>query len=138
MTLSTLNQPYPSNRVTRHLVQERSKAQTLSSLVITLSCGAVLLAAGMMPAWDGAVEPDHPYSPPGLGNGGHPVDPGMPDEPHRPLPRCVTVGCTVIVGPGVPVESGSSGEHGGSANDGAADKRLHGCPPGDPTKCKPL
>lgn len=87
---------------------------------------ALLLAACAPLAWAGAgpIEPDHPVSAPGPGNGGKPVDPGFDEGPPRALPRCLTIGCTVIVDPAAPP--------GGTGN-----PPLLACEPGD-IRCKPL
>lgn len=79
------------------------------------------------------VEPDNPVSIAGMGNGGIPTDPGMPDEPAITPPTCVTVGCTVIVDPTRPLSGGGGGTGGSTGN-----PPLYGCPPGDPTNCTPL
>jgi len=47
-----------------------------------------------------ALEPDDPVSMPGAGNGGAPVDPGLPPGVDTPPPVCVTIGCTVESGGG--------------------------------------
>lgn len=87
---------------------------------------ALLLAACASLAWAGAgpIEPDQPVSAPGPGNGGKPVDPGFDEGPPRALPRCLTIGCTVIIDPAAP--QGSAG-----------NPPLLACEPGD-IRCKPL
>jgi outer membrane protein OmpA-like peptidoglycan-associated protein len=42
-----------------------------------------------------ALEPANPVSVPGPGNGGHPTDPGFPEDPGKGPPRCQTIGCSV-------------------------------------------
>lgn len=95
-----LRWPNRGNRGNRRAGPALPSTLALRPGLIGLGCGAALLAACALPAWGGAVEPDHPFFALGMGNGGHPADPGMPDESVR--------------------------------------QRLHGCPPGDPTRCKPL
>lgn len=85
---------------------------------------ALVLAAALPPAWSHVVEPDHPVSAPGLGNGGKPVDPGFDEGPPRALPRCLTIGCTVIVDPAAPPRRNGNAP-------------LLACEPGD-IRCKPL
>lgn len=72
----------------------------------------------------------------GMGNNGTPTDPGTPAaEPQAP-PRCVTVGCTVIEDPTLPLGGGAGGGVGGGTG-GTGTPPLYGCPPGDPN-CTPL
>ena len=65
------------------------------------------------------VEPSNPISIAGMGNGGNPTDPGMPQDPVKAPPRCVTAGCTVIIDPNAPVGGGGT-------------PPLMVCQPGDP------
>ena len=53
-----------------------------------------------------AIEPADPVSLPGLGNAGHPSDPGDPVVVATAPPACLTVGCTV---PRSPVDPGGGG-----------------------------
>jgi uncharacterized membrane protein (UPF0127 family) len=75
-----------------------------------------------------AIEPDAPVTMPGSGNSGKPVDPGDPPVSQKPMPVCLTAGCTVIKPPGQ-----------SPACNPATDPnecRPIGCAPGD-AKCDP-
>lgn len=93
------------------------------SLALQLVLAGLLAIAAPL-AWAAAVEPDRPVSTPGLGNAGKPVDPGFDEGPARALPRCLAVGCTVIIDPAAaPRRSGNA--------------PLLACAPGN-IRCKPL
>jgi hypothetical protein len=79
-----------------------------------------------------AVESGGNMSMAGLGNNGSPTDPGFPTPAPIAPPNCVTVGCTVIVDPTLPLGGG-----GGSGGGNTGNPPLYGCPPGDPN-CTPL
>lgn len=45
-------------------------------------------------------DPDYlPWYPKGRGNDGKPVDPGAPWDSNKPVPECITAGCTVVLSP---------------------------------------
>ena len=70
-----------------------------------------------------AIERGTPISVAGMGNNGTPTDPGFTEDPVKPPPRCITMGCTVIIDPTSPP--------------GATSPPMLGCPPGS-TTCTPL
>ena len=70
-----------------------------------------------------AIEPSNPISVAGMGNNGTPTDLGFTEDPVKSPPRCITVGCTVILDP--------------STLPGATNPPMLGCPPGS-TTCTPL
>jgi len=72
------------------------------------------------------VESASMVSTPGLGNDGHPTDPGFIEPPGKAPPECLSIGCTVIVDPSIPPDSG-----------GGENPPLLECPPGD-INCTPL
>ena len=67
-----------------------------------------------------AVESDAMVAMPGLGNGGNPTDPGMPEVDTPPMPDCTSFGCSVVADGSNPGSGSPPGDDdtGGSHDDG--------------------